>query len=209
MTVNESSLGFLLLAVVVGFGCLVYMLLNNRKSFLQENFLVTADQIWETIAAQAEKFNLKKSEMLFAIPQDASATSVCLVVRDSQNQILGYAFSRTATRQRTIKVGQETFAVDFPLTWNRTAILRTSLGEGIIAKYTQTSWRGQHEFEVAGYGTLRSKRPPRFFERAFQYRMDEKVVGIARTISSIREKGKLIVVPVSLPPEVRMFMLAV
>ena len=209
MAVNQSGLGFLLIASFVGFACVIYMLLQYRKSFLQKNLLVTADQIWETIAGQAEKFNCKKSEMLFGMPQDASATNVCLVIKDFQNHIVGHVFSEMATRQQTIKVEHETFTIDFPLTWNRTAILRSALGEGIIAKYTQTSLLGQHEFEVTGYGTVKSERPTLSFKNIFIYQIGEKLIGITQAISSTREKGKLVVLPVSLPLEVRMFMLAV
>ena len=82
---NESSLGFFLLAVLIGFAVLIYILLKHRKSWLKENLLITADQIWETISERAEKLNLKKSELLFAISQDATATTVCLVVKDAKN----------------------------------------------------------------------------------------------------------------------------
>ncbi len=114
-----------------------------------------------------------------------------------------------ATRQRTIKVEYKTFTIDFPLTWNRTAILRTSLGEEIIAKYTQTSWFGRHEFDVTGHGTLKPERPTLCFKNVFNYRIGETLIGTAQAISSTREKGKLVVLPLSLPLEVRMFILAV
>ena len=131
---NESSLGFFLFAVLIGFAVLIYILLNYRKSWLKENLLITAEQIWETISERAEKLNFKKSELLFAISQDATATTVCLVVKDSKNQIVGQVFSQMATRQRTIKMDNDTFTVDFPLTRNRTATLRKS----------KVEWRGNH-----------------------------------------------------------------
>ena len=206
---NESSLGFFLLAVLIGFAVLIYILLNYRKSWLKENLLITAEQIWETISERAEKLNFKKSELLFAILQDATATIVCLVVKDSKNQIVGQVFSQMATRQRTIKMDNDTFTVDFPLTWNRTAILRKSNGGGIIAKYTQTSWFGRHLFEVTGYGKLKSERPSLNAKIVFNYRIGEKLIGTAQEISSTREKGRLVVLPLDIPLEVRIFVLAV
>ena len=206
---NESSLGFFLLAVLIGFAVLIYILLNYRKSWLKENLLITAEQIWETISERAEKLNFKKSELLFAISQDATATTVCLVVKDSKNQIVGQVFSQMATRQRTIKMDNDTFTVDFPLTWNRTATLRKSNGGGIIAKYTQTSWFGRHLFEVTGYGKLKSERPSLNAKIVFNYRIGEKLIGTAQEISSTREKGRLVVLPLDIPLEVRIFVLAV
>ena len=206
---NESSLGFFLLAVLIGFAVLIYILLNYRKSWLKENLLITAEQIWETISERAEKLNFKKSELLFGILQDATATIVCLVVKDSKNQIVGQVFSQMATRQRTIKMDNDTFTVDFPLTWNRTAILRKSNGGGIIAKYTQTSWFGRHLFEVTGYGKLKSERPSLNAKIVFNYRIGEKLIGTAQEISSTREKGRLVVLPLDIPLEVRIFVLAV
>ena len=209
MSHNESSLGFFLLAVLIGFAVLIYILLKHRKSWLKENLLITADQIWETISERAEKLNFKKSEMLFGISQDATATTAGLLVKDSKNQIVGQVFSPMATRQRTIKVDNETFTVDFPLAWNRTAILRTSNGEGVIAKYTQASWLGRHEFEVTGYGKLKSERPSLNSKIVFNYRIGEKLIGTAQEISSTRKKGRLVILPLSLPLEVRIFVLAV
>ena len=206
---NESSLGFFLLAVLIGFAVLIYILLNYRKSWLKENLLITAEQIWETISERAEKLNFKKSELLFAISQDATATTVCLVVKDSKNQIVGQVFSQMATRQRTIKMDNDTFTVDFPLTRNRTATLRKSNGGGIIANYTQTSWFGRHQFEVTGYGKLKSERPSLNAKIVFNYRIGEKLIGTAQEISSTREKGRLVVLPLDIPLEVRIFVLAV
>ena len=206
---NESSLGFFLLAVLIGFAVLIYILLNYRKSWLKENLLITAEQIWETISERAEKLNFKKSELLFGILQDATATIVCLVVKDSKNQIVGQVFSQMATRQRTIKMDNDTFTIDFPLTWNRTAILRKSNGGGIIAKYTQTNWFGRHQFEVTGHGKLKSERPSLNAKIVFNYRIGEKLIGTAQEISSTREKGRLVVLPLDSPLEVRIFVLAV
>ena len=206
---NESSLGFFLLAVLIGFAVLIYILLNYRKSWLKENLLITAEQIWETISERAEKLNFKKSELLFAISQDATATTVCLVVKDSKNQIVGQVFSQMATRQRTIKMDNDTFTVDFPLTWNRTATLRKSNGGGIIANYKQTSWFGRHQFEVTGYGKLKSERPSLNAKIVFNYRIGEKLIGTAQEISSTREKGKLVVLPLDIPLAIRIFVLAV
>ena len=206
---NESSLGFFLLAVLIGFAVLIYILLNYRKSWLKENLLITAEQIWEIISERAEKLNFKKSELLFAISQDATATTICLLVKDSKNQIVGQVFSQMATRQRTIKMDNDTFIVDFPLTRNRTATLRKSNGGGIIANYTQTSWFGRHQFEVTGYGKLKSERPSLNAKIVFNYRIGEKLIGTAQEISSTREKGKLVVLPLDIPLEVRIFVLAV
>ena len=198
-----------MLAVLIGFAVLIYILLNYRKSWLKENLLITAEQIWETISERAEKLNFKKSELLFAISQDATATTVCLVVKDSKNQIVGQVFSQMATRQRTIKMDNDTFTVDFPLTRNRTATLRKSNGGGIIANYTQTSWFGRHQFEVTGYGKLKSERPSLNAKIVFNYRIGEKLIGTAQEISSTREKGNLVVLPLDIPLEVRIFILAV
>ena len=209
MFYHESSLGYFLLAVLAGFAVLICRLLIYRKSFLKETLRITADQIWETISERAEKTDFKKSEMLFGVSQDATATMRCLVVKDSNNQVVGQVSSPLAARQRIIKAGNETFIIDLPLTWNRTAILRRSDGGGIIASYTKKSWLGRHEFEVTGYGKLKSERPRLDARVVFNYRIGEKLIGTAQQISSTREKGKLVVLPSALPLEVRIFVLAV
>lgn len=209
MSHNEAELGLFLLAVLVGFAFLIFLLLRIRKSWLKENLKISADEIWGMVSERAEKSNFTKSEILFGIAQDESSTIATVVVKDSKNQIIGKASRLMATRSRTISVNGETFVVEFPLTWSRTAILLPCNGQGVIARYTQTGIFGRHEFDVIGYGKLKSSGPGFSSKRVFDYRLGEKLIGTSQEISSMRKVGRLAAFPLCIPLEVRIFMLVV
>jgi hypothetical protein len=170
---------------------------------------MTAEQVWASVAEQAAKLKLIKSDMLFGIPQDASATTVCVAVKDANDKVVGRVHWPMAIRQKTVEIGDEIFLIEFPLSWNRTAILRGLNSAGIVAKYTRTSWLGRHEYDIAGYGVINSERASLSLRIPFNFRMGERLIGMRQKISSAREKGDIVLLPSDIPLQVRIFVLTV
>lgn len=77
--------------------------------------------------------------------------------------------------------------------WKRAAILRRAKDEGILASDRRTNWLGAHEFDVREYGILKSKRHG---------------TGLKVSYDSLREKGRIVILPADLPLAVKFFILA-
>ena len=213
MCINDICFLFFLAAIVLGFAVLIYFLLRFRKSSLKDNLLISGDQIWETVSGQAGKLKLLKSDLLFSIHQDYSNVVGCLLVKNVKNQVVGKVHFPIASRRNTILIGDKEFVVEFPLTWNRTAILRESDELLVRAKYIKKSWLGRHEFEIPGYGTLDSARQlwglnvlVKYKLRQLQFSSNE-IVGFKTRIPSIQEKGNIVLLPAAIPLEVQIFIL--
>ena len=167
------------------------------------------ETVWKTISDHALKLNLSKSNLLFSTFQDASPTALSMLVKDINGLTAGTVISQTLSRKRNLSIETENYVIEFPLTWNRTAILR-SLNDGrVLAKYTRTGWRDRHQFEVIGFGVLNSESSSFNFKFRKDYKMSEKIIGTRQNYSAEREKGKLIVLPTDIPLAVRVFILAV
>lgn len=195
--------------ILIGFAFLIYFLLKKRESLQKEYLEFTADQAWDSVKKNLAPENLSKSNLLFGVWQDASATTMSLIVKDSKNHLIGQIFKPMGTRKQKIKIKDQIYLVEFPLTWNRTAILYSPNGTEILAKYRKTSWLNRHEYEVTGYGVLNSQRPVHNFKACFNYKLNDKIIGTCQNISSTYQKGRLMVFPLDIPLEVRLFILSV
>ena len=204
MSENEVTLGYFLLAVVGGFAILIYFLLKTRSKNLVENLKLSSHQIWNSISDQS--VNLVKNHLLFGVWQDASATTTTMVVKDVNDQIAGSIVCPMASRQRTIIIGDKNFLMEFPLTWNRTAILYSPTKDKVIAKYLERGWFRGHEYEVIGYGLI--KRKSFSLKGNVNYSINTKSIGVSQFIFSNRTIGKLIVLPLEIPLEARLFILS-
>ena len=205
---DQVSLGYMLIAVVIGFAGLIYLLLKYRKSFLEGNLQLTADQAWSEVSDRANKANFSKSDLLFGIWQDLSSTLPILLVKDHTNEIVGRVEFTLSCRKFKISVGNENFDVNFPPTWNRSAHLSIENNKSVLASYLKLNIFGKHQFEIPGYGILISKRPnfnPRII---FDYNLNKNLVGTTQEISSRRRIGRLAVLPPILPLHLRIFILA-
>lgn len=195
-------------STLIVFFFLIYFLLKYR-GFSQKKYLeINHDQAWENVVKRTDSLNLKKSNMIFGIWKDASLAIMSLVVKDSKDQTIGQVFKAIGSREQTIKIGEQIFLIEFPLTWNRTAVLHAPDGAGIIASYRKTGWFSQHEFELKDYGILKSDWPGLNLKAIFNYKLQGKLVGTCQNLSSTREKGKLIIFSTDLPLEVRLFILS-
>lgn len=138
------------------------------------------------------------------MPQDSSATTAYLLVKDANEVVVGRVFHPLALRQLTISIDDKEFLIKFPLTWKRTAILYSSNSEEIIARYN-----GQQEYEINGYGIIKSKRQFLSMNRIVNYQLDKKIIGTSQEISSTFSRGRIALLPLDLPLEIRIFMLSV
>lgn len=209
MCSGDDCLIYYFFLILIGFAVLIYFLLKYRASLQKEFLEITADQAWEDVANQAENLNLSKSNVLFGIWQDASATTMSLIVKDSKNQVVGKVFKPMGSREQTIIIGDQVFLIEFPLTWNRTAILHSPNGAGIIAKYARTNWFARYEYDLSGHGVVTSDWPGFNLKAVYNYKFNEKLVGKRQNISSAFEKGRILIFPSELPLEIRIFLLSV
>lgn len=207
MCSGNDCLIYYLVLVLIFFFLLIYFLLKYR-AFLQKRYLETKhDQVWEKVKKRGDGLNFLKEDMIFGIWQDASMAKMSLVVKDSKNQIVGEVFKEMRGRKQ-IKIGDQIFLIEFPLTWNRTAILYSADGARIIARYRKLSWFTQHEFDVEGYGILKSDWPGFNLNGIFNYKLQDRLVGTCQNLSSTREKGRLLVFSADLPLEIQLFILS-
>ena len=102
MSDNEVVLGIFFLVIVIGFVILIFFLVKNRSSLLENNLKITSNEIWSNISEQTVKLNFLKSNLLFGIWQDVSATSLCMIVKDINDQIVGRIICPIASRKRLL-----------------------------------------------------------------------------------------------------------
>lgn len=204
---DQACLGYLLTAVIFGFAVLIYVSLKFRNRFLAENLLLSADQAWQNVAARASAMNLKKSDMLFGIWQDASATTRALVVKNGENEVVGRVELPMGSREYKVLVADQIYTAQFPITWNRTARLNVDGHDSALATYEKLSAFGKHKFEIRGSGAIVSERPNFNLRNAFNYRVNGELVGTSENISSRRLVGRLVVLPPSFPNHIKIFIL--
>ena len=209
MCTDQNCLGFLFIAVLVFFAGFIYWLLKYRKDFLEKNLLLTADQVWEVVSDRAAKLNFLKSDLLFGVRQDKSASTSILLVKNHKDEIVGRVEYLLATRKIKIFAGEKAFEVDFPLTWNRSANLRAFNEPSVLASYLKLTMFGKHQFGIPQFGKLVSERPGLSPQIIFNYRSEQKLIGTAQEISSRKTVGRLVILPASIPLPVRIFILAV
>jgi hypothetical protein len=208
--VNASELGYFLIAILVGFAGVIYFSLNARKNFLEENLQLSPDQVWKQFANRSDQQSLpSKADLIFGIWGDRSSTTVELLVKNHENEVIGRVEFPMGSRTLKISAGIENYDVDFPLTWNRIAILRAADNQTSLASYLRLNVFGMHQFEIPGYGTLVSKRPQFSFRFIFDYQSKDHWVGTRQELSAERQVGRLAVLPSSMPLHFRIFILAV
>jgi hypothetical protein len=205
---SESSFGYLLLLILVGFSLLIYFLLKVRRRLQEQDLLIDPELVWKNIAPQAEAFNLAQSEMIYGIFQDKTSTTISLLVHDHKGQLKGRIDSPMGSREKTLTIGEEKYLIQILPTWNRKVILRSYDEEKVIATFTQSNILGRHEFDVVNFGVLKSERHFRNYKTAFDYKLNGKTCGSKQAISSIRESGRVAIISSEIPEVVRIFILS-
>ena len=133
--------------------------------------------------------------MFFGIWQDQSPTQISLIVKDSEDHVVGQVLYGFVNRERTIKVGDHTYKVEFPLTWNRTALLHSPDNCKILARYFQNDLFSRREFDLGEIGKLKEERKIFSLRKTAIYTIGDKVVGVRQNFSLWREDGLVIFLP--------------
>lgn len=206
---DQTCLAYVLLLLITGFAGLVLLLLRVRKKLLVQNLAVTADEVWTEFTHRSPSANFPKSDLIFGVWQDTSSPSPMMVIKDYQNEIVASVEFTFASRSLNILIGQEVFQVEFPLTWKRSAHLRSVGNESVLATYQQLGFFGQHKFEIPHYGTLVCERNGFDLRLRRSYRLNQMLIGTTEELSSLRKIGRLAVFPSTLALPLRIFMLVV
>ena len=206
---NVTILLYLLIITLAGFALLIVVSLKLRKRLQQKALNLTASEIYHQVNTQAHFLNLDPDHLIYAVYQDSSSTEITLLVRDQLDNAIGSIRKPTLGRKRFLNTGNKDFIIEFPPTWRRTAILSSAFDGRVLARYKQSSWGGSHEYEIDGYGNLKSYRSNFDFKGTWLYLKDSQKVGMKQSISSMRETGNLILLPTEIPLPVRLFILAV
>lgn len=204
----ELQLLFFFLVTMIGFIILIFFLLKLRKSQLKKSLLLTASDVWKTVEGPALALGLERKNLLYGIIQDHSFTEAVLLLRNSNDEVVGEAFFPTGKRNRRMIVGDQNYVIEFPLTLNRTARLRKEDGQEVLVSYAKTSWSGKHKFEVPDHGTFISSQKFLNLKASRNYIHDGQVVGMIQNISSTKNLDRLAILPETLPLEIRLFILS-
>jgi hypothetical protein len=204
---NEAFLGYLLIAIIAGFASLIFLLLKYRRRFLEGNLLLTADQVWPKLSNRAEKSHFARSDLLFGIWQDGSATTPLMIVKNARSKIVGRVEFLMVGRSIKISTEGQIFEIALPLTWRRTANLKAENESHQLASYEKIGWLTKQKFEIPGYGTLIAERPSFSLLNIVEYRLNNILVGTAQEFSKTRKDCRIIILPSTLPLAVRIFIM--
>jgi hypothetical protein len=181
--------------------------LRNRNRLLTMNLEMKARDLWPDISVRLQGPLSQEEDLLFGVNQDLSSTQAYLLVKNSLNEEVGRIYYKI--KKRIIRIGQQEFLIDFPLTWQRTAHLYSSDGNKIIASYKQYAL-ARHEYEIPGFGTIKSEKIIKGFKNIYNYKQDEIIIGTREEITTaFLSRGKLVILPAELPLEIRLFILSV
>lgn len=205
----ESQLLYFLIAIIIGFICLIYFLLKHRKSLLEKSLHLTSSEVWKTIENHSIPQELAKENLIYGIIQDHSFSESVLIFRNFQDEEIGQAFFPARNRQRKLIIGNQNYTIKFPLRWNNTAVLLRDKDQQIIATYVKTDWTGNHEFEIPNEGKLISNRRLLSISQLCHYSFKDNFVGTIQNISKTHNLGRLAILSDSIPLEVRLFMLSI
>ena len=184
-------------------------MLKQRKSLLLKSLLINGNDVWITIKNRARELRLEKSDLLYGIYQDNTSFEAAQVFRNSNDEGIGLSTYPLGRRKFLMKIGEQNYTIEFPLTMNSTAILKKKDEQDILASYVKTSWLGKHVFTIPEYGTLVSNQPFLSLNASYTYGHNGKVIGMIQNISKSRNLGRLAILPPTLPIEVRLFILSV
>ena len=199
----------MLIIVVAVFAILIYFSLKYRKTFLAQNLQLTADQVWQNVNIKTDHARIKKSDLLFGIQQDGSASTVIFVVKNFNNEVVGRIECRMGSHEYQIWVGSDLYRISFLLSGWRSAQLTSDKAPSVLATYKMLNVLGKHEINIPGYGVLISERATFInWLGVFRYRAAKNFIGLKQQISPTREIGKLVVLPPEIPLYLRIFILA-
>lgn len=106
-----------------------------------------------------------------------------------------------------MSVGGNRYTLTYLLTWNQEIVLQKEDSQEVLAKYLQTGWMGKHKIEIPNYGTLISGKVSFDGRARYAYSLNGKIIGMVEMTIDGRPKGRVAVLPDSIPLEVRLFIL--
>lgn len=212
MCTNEACLGYLLLAIIVFFTVLIIVLIKLSKSMQAKDLKISADQIWKNRPQSLFDKNVLQSNMIFGIStsSEKSATLSQLVVKNGNDEIIGYVDHTWGSRQYLISIGQQKYRVELPLNWSG-AVAHLISSEGkVLATYERKSlgpWN--HQYSILDIGVLKSNRPIFTLKHSIEYFLDEKFYCMTSQISAYRKMGRVGYFHLDCPLPVKIFILAI
>lgn len=209
MLKNGDSFVIFLIGILLGFGVFIFFLLRLREKYQLQDSQIQPEKVWDLICDHAEELGLPRSNLLFGIIRDITSTEISVKVKNQYGDIVGSIFRKSLSKKRTIVVDTAEFDIEFPLTWKRTAILRSTSDRKILARYKNTGWLYHHQIEIPGFGIIKTESKTWSSWRRYDYKLNGNTIGTSQLLSRRRETGRLTVLPDILPLEIKIFMLAI
>ena len=204
----DTQFGLFILAVFVFFGLLIKFLLNLREKSLFKNLSINSSDVWNSIKTHATTLGLEKSNIIFGIYQDANHWAGSLIIRNSLDQDVAKKVHPVLKRQKFLIVGEEKYVITYLLTWNKEVTFHQEGNEEILAKWRQNGWFGKHSIDIPNVGTLISGRPSLDFRGRYTYSLNGRIVGLKENSINGYPKGKVAILPDSIPLPVRAFIVS-
>ncbi len=199
---------YFIVAILFGFSLFIYFLLKLRETLQKKDLTTGPDEVWASCLEFASKWDMKKSNMIYGIYQDTSLAAISLVVNDHNGSVIARVEKKSLSRKKNLTIGSQKYEIEYPLSWKKSAILKSLNSPEVLAIYRETGNFGHHEFNVNGLGKFISEKTLSM-KYTLDYKLKGKIVGRRQGLSALRDKGRLGVFAdeVSLP--VKIFILAV
>lgn len=210
MCSSESCLGYLLLMVILGFSVLIFFLIKYRKYLQDKDLQISAEQIWKMRPDIILNRNISKADMIFGVWQDKTASVTELVVKNSNDEVVGVVEHHMGSREYRILMGEQIFRVELPVNWGRSIAHLVSNDGKIQATYERKSFSmREHKYSILNFGELKSKRSLLSLRQSIEYFQNEKFMAMTCQISSFRKIGRVGFFSLDYPLQIRIFILAI
>lgn len=189
------------------FGIVIVLGLRVRAKQMSRNLQLRADDVWTGVPANKWDRDL----LLYGVYQDRSATSVEMIVRDSHDREIGRIVFRMAARPGAFVITTEagSFEADVLPTMSQRIVLHPAASDTEVLCTFSRRWWGSHSYEIRSIGTFESKPRQRLrLAPISDISSDGKPVGVSRHIGGAVNRGVLLILPVSIPLHIRLFILA-
>ena len=207
---TEACLGYLFLTVIFGYAILIFGFLKSRKHLNAKDLQINSEQIWQMRPRFVLSRNISKSDMIFGVWRDKTATISELVVKNSFDKIIGVVEHRWGSREYRIVLGDQIFRVELPLIWGGVVANLVSEDGKIQAIYERKSLSlVNHKFTIINSGELKSKRSLFRLRQSIEYSLNEKFVGMTYQISPFRKIGRVGFFQLNDPLPIKIFILAI
>lgn len=208
MCSSEFCLGYLLVLIVISFSIFLFFLLKYRKVLLRKDLQISASDLREKLSYLGLDKIISQSDIIFGVWQDKSAMVPQLIIKNINDEIIGHVEYHLGTRKYEMRIGNEIFRIEIPLTWGgMTANLKSSEGETLATFKRKSLSLASHKFLIHNIGELTAKYF--FFNRRqpIEYYNKEKLIGATYQISSFRRVGRVGFFPSEYSLPVRVFIL--